>query len=351
MRPECRNLHRKKKLGNIHIKTRDTEYMYQRIVTHADFDGIVSAALASHALGVNFLLFTQPRLVAEARVSITKTDVVCDLPYPLECGMWFDHHEGNLDDLKYRKLDIQNIAGKFEAKDSCARVVYEYFTEKNHAFPIHIAAIIDEADIIDAFNYRDIEDWRQETSGKIIDATIKLKEESAEIKWEYLRQMVRHLQKHTLAEVAQMASVKRRYRLYCDEEEKMIEQIKGEISFLPEDTEQKVMVLDLTRHNRRPNLIKHLAYLIHPEAQAVVQVANLFQNQVKTNDLAFSMSLSLNMNRMEHHKDIGDIMRSLNIGGGHPGAAAGTQSCSTKDEMLKTKERMLKEIYSMFIAQ
>jgi oligoribonuclease NrnB/cAMP/cGMP phosphodiesterase (DHH superfamily) len=337
--------------GNIHLKTRDTENMYQRIVTHADFDGLVCAALASHALGVNFLLFTQPRLVMEARVSITKTDVVCDLPYPLECGMWFDHHEGNLDDLKYRKLDIQSIPGKFEAKDSCARVVYDYFIEKNHIFPEHIAEIIDEADIIDAFNYRDIEDWRQETPGKIVDATIKLKEESAEIKWEYLRQMVRHLQKHTLAEVAQMASVKRRYRLYLDEEEKMIEQIKGEISFLSEDTEHKVMVLDLTRHNRRPNLIKHLAYLIHPEAQAVVQVGNLYQNQVKTNDLAFSMSLSLNMNKLEHHKDIGDIMRSLNIGGGHPGAAAGTQACTSKDEMLKTKERILREIYNMFIAQ
>ncbi len=329
----------------------ERQSMYQRIITHSDFDGVVSAALVSHAEGVNFFVFTQPRLVSEARVSITLKDIVCDLPYPLECGMWFDHHEGNLDDLRYRKIDIDQVKGRFAVKDSCARVVFEYYADQGHPFPDHMAAVVDETDIIDAFNYKDIEDWRKETPAKIIEATIKLKEESAEIKWEYLRQLVRHLQKHPLEEIAQMPSVKKRYKAFCEEEERMIEQIREEISFLPEDTEHRVIIIDLTRHNRRPNLIKHLAYLVHPEAQAVLQVGNLYQDQVKTNDLTFSMSLSLNMNRIEHHKDLGDIMRLLNLGSGHAGAAAGALACASKEEMLKAKDRLLHEIYRLFIEQ
>ncbi|MDZ7316223.1 MAG: hypothetical protein ONA69_05680 [candidate division KSB1 bacterium] len=326
-----------------------TNSRFQRIVTHSDFDGVVSASLVSFALGINFIVFTQPRLIAEARISLTEKDIVCDLPYPLVCGMWFDHHEGNLEDLIYRKIDPSLVPGRFSVKDSCARVIFEHYADV--AFPPHMAQLVDEADIIDAFNYKSIEEWRRETPARIVDSTIKVKEESAEAKWEYLRQLVRHMQDHPLEEIAQMPSVKKRYRLYQQEEERMIEQIKDEISFLPEDTEHRVMIIDLTRHNRRPNLIKHLAYLVYPQAEAVLQVANLYEDQVKTNNLSFSMSLSLNMNQVEHHKNLGEIMRILNLGSGHPGAAAGMLACSSKEEMLKNKDRLLREIFNLYCSQ
>ena len=325
--------------------------MYKRIVTHADFDGIVSAALCSRSLNLNFYVFTQPRLVTEARISITMEDVVCDLPYPLECGLWFDHHDGNLDELVYRNILVKDIPGRFEVKDSCARVVYEYFLEHNTHFQDFIENTVREADIIDSFNYESIDDWRSETPGKIIDASIKVKEPSAERKWEHLRNLARHLQDRPIEEVAQMASVRKRYRQYREEEERMIEQIREEIQFLPQDEGRRVILLDLTHHSRRPFLFKQLAYLIHPEAQAVLLVSNVFENDTKTNNLTFSMSLSLNMNKIEHKKDIGDIMRTLNLGSGHPGAAAGVMNCESKEKMLKTKDRLLNEIYDHFMSQ
>jgi len=325
--------------------------MYKRIVTHADFDGIVSAALCSRSLNVNYYLFTQPRLVSEARISITKEDIVCDLPYPLECGLWFDHHDGNLDELVQRNILIKDIPGKFEIRDSCARVIYEYFKEKKTHFPDFMEQTIVEADIIDSFNYDSIEQWRAETPGKIIDASIKVKEPSAERKWEHMRNLVRFFQDRPIEEIAAMASVRKRYKQYREEEERMIEQIREEIKFLPQDPEHHVILLDLTHHNRRPFLFKQLAYLEHPEAQAVLQVGNVFENSTKTNNLTFSMSLSLNMNKITHNKDIGDIMRTLNLGSGHPGAAAGTINCASKEEMQSTKEKLLDEIFNQFMKQ
>ncbi|MDZ7725063.1 MAG: hypothetical protein U5R06_20170 [candidate division KSB1 bacterium] len=321
----------------------------KRIITHADFDGVVCAALCSKATGINYIMFTQPRLVAEARISITKDDIVCDLPYPLECGLWFDHHEGNLEELKYRNIDPSEIKGEFALEESCARVVFNYYQDMD--FPDFYAGIVDEADMIDAFNYHSIEDWRRTTPGKILDSTIKLKEESADIKWEFLRNLVRQLRDRPIDKVANMPSVQKRYRIYKNEEERMLKEIKQDAVFLEKDIERNLIILDTTQHNHRPNILKHLAYLVYPDALAVLQISNLYEHMTKTNHLSFSMSLSLNMTDNNHNKNVGDIMRTLNLGGGHPGAGAGTIHCSSKDEMLKTKDRIAHEIYDLFCEQ
>jgi len=320
--------------------------MYKRIITHADFDGVVCATICSHVFNIDFIVFTQPRLVNEAKIAITKEDIVCDLPFPLECGMWFDHHEGNLEELKYRNIDIESINGKFEAAPSCARVIYNYFSSMD--LPDHFEPIVEETDIIDSFDYKDIEDWRRKTPGKTIEATIKLKEPSAQRKWAHLRNLVQNLKTRPIEEVSKMPSVRKRYRQYLDEEERMLEQIKKEIAFLPEDTEHRLIILDMTHYKHQPNVLKHLAYLVHPEAQAVLQISNLFSNHTKTNDLSFSMSLSLNLKTEEHSKDVGDIMRILNLGGGHPGAGAGVKHCSGKEEMVKTKDEIIHQIFKLF---
>jgi oligoribonuclease NrnB/cAMP/cGMP phosphodiesterase (DHH superfamily) len=322
----------------------------RRIITHNDFDGLVSAAICSFALKINFIVFTGPRTVSEARISITDEDVVCDLPYPLECDLWFDHHEANLEELRFRKIDPASLKGRFDGKDSCARVVYEYFAEKVD-FPEHFENIVAEADVIDAFNYASIEEWRTPTPGKIIDGTIKYKGEPPELKWKYLRNLVYQLKLFPIEKVAQMPSVKKRYAAFMQEEEGIIEQIKKDVVFLPIDQEKKLVVIDSTKHNRQPYLLKHLAYLEYPEAEAVIEVKNLFRNNTKTNDLTLSMSLSLNLANGNHSKDVGAIMRELNIGSGHPGAAAGVVVCSSKENMLKEKERILEQIYKIFIEQ
>ena len=57
------------------------------------------------------------------------------------------------------------------------------------------------------------------------------------------------------------------------------------------------------------------------------------------------------MNSVDHHKDVGLIMRELNIGSGHAGAGAGTVNCGSKAEMLKEKENLLREILEMYQKQ
>ena len=324
---------------------------YEKIVTHNDFDGVVSASLCSWVLKIQKVMFTGPMTIARSQITITEKDVVCDLPYPLQCGLWFDHHEGNLQELTLRKIDVKSIPGRFDLKRSCSRVVYEYFSEREELPPYFLKAV-EEADVIDSFSYSSIEDWRRETPGKVIDSTLKVLFQSAEDQASYMRNLVQQLRDRSIEEVSRLDFVQKRLRQYLNEEERMLRIIRDASYFTDEDKKKEVVVIDLTPYQRRPHLIKNLAFLVHPEALGVLEIYSLTDHQgVKSNHLGLSMSLSIHGNKKDQSKNIGEIMRALNIGDGHPGAAAGTVRCQSKQEMLKKKKDLLGQIFKLWSSQ
>jgi oligoribonuclease NrnB/cAMP/cGMP phosphodiesterase (DHH superfamily) len=325
-------------------------FKFEKIVTHNDFDGIISASLCAWALKIERVLFTGPLTINKSQITITERDVVCDLPYPLQCGLWFDHHEGNLQELEYRRIDPKSISGRFDLKLSCSRVVYEYFGEQME-FPSFFLQAVEEADVIDSFSYSSIEDWRKETPGKVIDLTLKARFSSAEEQAAYMRNLVQQLRARPIEEVSTLSFVQKQLRQYREEEGRMLRIIQDVSFFLEQDEQKEVVVIDLTQYRRRPHLIKNLAFLLHPEALGVLEVYNLMEQGVKSNNLGVSMSLSISGNRQNQTKNIGEIMRSLNIGDGHSGAAAGIVRCSSKQDMLKKKKEILNQILKLWSLQ
>jgi oligoribonuclease NrnB/cAMP/cGMP phosphodiesterase (DHH superfamily) len=323
---------------------------YDKIITHNDFDGIVSASLCSWVLKIQKVIFAGPLAIARSQITITERDVVCDLPYPLQCGLWFDHHEGNLQELAYRRIDPKSIPGRFDLKPSCSRVVYEFFSESIE-LPIHFSKAVEESDVIDSFSYSSIEDWRRETPGRLIDLTLKAPFPSAEDQASYLRNLVQQLRDRSIEEISHLDFVQKRLKQYREEEGRMLRIIRDASYFIEQDEKKEVVVIDLTPYQRRPHLIKNLGFLIYPEALGVLEVYNLMDQGVKTNHLGLSMSLSINGNRQHQSKNIGEIMRSLNIGDGHPGAAAGTTHCKSKQEMLKKKKELVEQIFRIWSSQ
>jgi oligoribonuclease NrnB/cAMP/cGMP phosphodiesterase (DHH superfamily) len=327
------------------------EGQYDKIVTHNDFDGIVSASLCSRVLKIQKVIFAGPMAITRSQITITEKDVVCDLPYPLECGLWFDHHEGNLQELALRKIDAKSIPGRFDLKPSCSRVVYDYFLEAE-VIPSDFLEAVEEADVIDSFSYSSIEDWRRETPGKVIDSTLKAHFQSTVDQASYMRNLVQQIRDRSIAEVSHLDFVQKRLKQYREEEGRMLRMIRDASSFIEQDERKELVVIDLTSYHRRPHLIKNLSFLIYPEALGVLEVYNLTDHQgVKSNHLGLSMSLSINGNRQDQNKNIGEIMRTLNIGDGHPGAAAGMVRCKSKQEMLKKKKELVEQIFRLWSSQ
>jgi hypothetical protein len=145
--------------------------------------------------------------------------------------------------------------------------------------------------------------------------------------------------------------VKKRLAGYEEEELRMTKIIEQSATFLDADREGEIVILDMTGFKRRPDVVKNLAFLIFSEALSVLEVHNLHDRGVKTNHLSFSLSLSLNLNKREHKKDVGEIMRCLNIGDGHKGAAGGTFYCASKAEMLRKKGEIIDEIFRLWEEQ
>ena len=323
---------------------------FYKIVTHNDFDGIVSASICMWALKINKVIFAGPVTIAHSKITITEKDVVCDLPYPLQCGLWFDHHEGNLQELKYRNISLESISGRFDLKPSCSRVVYEYFSQRIE-IPDYFLSSVEEADVIDSFSYPSIEEWRRETPGKKIDLTLKTRFSTIDEQNAYMRNLVRELRDRPIEEVSSLDFVEKRLKKYREEEEKMLRIIKESSFFLEQDERKEIVIIDLTPYQRRPHLFKNLAFLLFPEALGVLEIYSLLDQGVKSNHIGFSMSLSIVGNQKNLNKNIGEIMRCLNIGDGHPGAAAGQIRCRSKQEMLKKKKEILNQIFKLWSSQ
>ncbi|MCU0639908.1 MAG: hypothetical protein MUF59_08570 [Candidatus Krumholzibacteria bacterium] len=320
----------------------------ERIVTHNDFDGIVSAALLSKALGCDSFLFTGPGAVSNSTVTIGIRDAVCDLPYPLECGLWFDHHAGNLDVVKLRGIDPETIPGRFDTKPSCARVILGHLTGLGLALPGFYEETVAETDTIDSFDYRSVEEWRRETPGKLVDMSLKARVGTRSDHFDYLDYLAGRVRDNPLAAIAAEDEVLARIREYRGEEEKMSALLKDGASFLEGDRNGELVVVDLTHHKREPRVQRNLAYILHPGALGAAVLSPVFRGGTKTNDISVSISLSMNMTGREHAKDMGEIMRLLNIGDGHPGAAAGTVHCDSKDAMLRAKKKLLADIWRIW---
>jgi oligoribonuclease NrnB/cAMP/cGMP phosphodiesterase (DHH superfamily) len=324
-----------------------SEIAFNRIVTHDDLDGIVSAAVVSLATGIDKFYFTGPVSIQQGRIPTSESDIVCDLPCPIRVGMWFDHHPGNLEDLRLREVDPETLSGRFDVQPSCARVVYEYFRGETD-FPEFMADTVSGTDRVDSFDYRTMEEWREPTvERKLADALFAAHSDQRTFHT-FLGKMVLLLKNGSMSDALEDPGVLEKVDAYARMEEKSLALIDQGVSFHDRDTGREVVLIDLTRHNRKPEIIRNVAFIRYPDALAVLMVGNQFRGGKKTTDLSFSMSLSFLMNTREHEKDVGEIMRELNIGDGHPGAAGGRIDCGSKNEMIKMKEETVGKIIELW---
>lgn len=98
-----------------------------RLVTRADFDGLVCGALVTKFEKIEDYLYVEPKFMQDGQVDIRTGDIITNLPYHPNCTLWFDHHITNTTPDFPQPIVLGR--GGFRLAPSAARVVYEYYTE------------------------------------------------------------------------------------------------------------------------------------------------------------------------------------------------------------------------------
>lgn len=115
--------------------------MEYNIVSHIDYDGLISAFLITRVFGMpKSITFTVPQMIKEGKIKVTENTIVCDLPNPKEkTKLWFDHHKtGTEINTAYK--------GKFDPNaKSCAQVIFEEYKLQDYEEMVKGADKIDSA--------------------------------------------------------------------------------------------------------------------------------------------------------------------------------------------------------------
>jgi hypothetical protein len=102
-----------------------------RLVTRADFDGLVCGAIITLMEEIDSYLFVEPKFMQDGQVEIRPGDIIANLPYHPNCKLWFDHHITN-NAPGFGENSIVPGKGAFRLAPSAARVVYEYYTAEGN---------------------------------------------------------------------------------------------------------------------------------------------------------------------------------------------------------------------------
>ena len=120
-----------------------------RLVTRADFDGLVCAAILLELGLVDDILYIHPKDLQDNKFEASTNDIIANAPFVEGCGLWFDHHSS-----EHRRL---NLEGKFKGASkllpSAAQVIFDYYKDDNvHGGKlkkfeelVRIAGIVDSA--------------------------------------------------------------------------------------------------------------------------------------------------------------------------------------------------------------
>ena len=297
-----------------------------RLVTRADFDGVVAGGLLIELGLIDDVVFAEPKAMQDGLVKITPNDITTNLPYVEGVHLCFDHHVSETERVGKRDNHIIEADAP-----SAARVVYNYFGGKDKftAIPDDLMDAVDRADSAQ-FTEEDIlapEPWT--LLNFILDPRTGLSRfEHFEISHEQLmKDMMVYVRHHPVEEILAIPDVEERTHLYLEHEEKFELQLRNCAK-----VHNKVVVVDLRHEETVFAGNRFTIYAIFPACNVSIQLTETLDG--KKTILAVGKSILNRSNKV----NIGSVMLEYG-GGGH--ANAGT--CQIETDRAET---VLKELVS-----
>lgn len=283
-----------------------------RLVTRADFDGLVCGALITKFENIDSYLFVEPKFMQDGQVAVRSGDIIANLPYHPNCTLWFDHHITNTTPDFVRP--IMPGRGGFRLAPSAARVVYEYYTQTANPDDPNDAArlsflrsdrikyLLEEADRIDSGKL-EREDVLNPEGYVLISMTTDGKFVEDEPYW--LR-VIELLREATLEQMLEDPEVKRRCEQILAEQERLRRILLERTSM-----QGNVIFVDLRGLEQIPEGNRFLIYTLFPAGNISVKVADDNQRNNTT-----AISVGYNIFNATSTVNVGELMHRYG-GGGH----------------------------------
>ena len=289
-----------------------------RLVTRADFDGLVCGALVTKFEPIDSYLYVEPKFMQDGLVEIRKGDIITNLPYHPNCTLWFDHHITNTTPNFPKPIMLGQ--GGFRLAPSAARVVYEYYTELGNRDgatgtskirPDEILSFLGTARIKHLLHETDRIDAGKLEKNDVLDpqgyVLISMTTDGRNAGDEpYWFKIIYLLRDATLEETLNDPDVKRRCQQIRDEQEKLRK-------LLLERTTIKgnVIYCDLRGVHKIPDGNRFLIFTLFPEGNIQVKVAHDAQRESTT-----AISVGYNIFNPTSNVNVGELLKNYG-GGGH----------------------------------
>jgi len=294
-----------------------------RIITRPDFDGIVCAMLLKKALNIEKdILWVEPGEIQKNKISISQNDIMANLPYSPDCGIWFDHHISNKPENDFQ--------GAFDIAPSAAGVIYKYYQEKNKLDNKYDELILN-TDIIDSADLN-IDQVRYPEKYPYILLSMTIQNlDYQDI--DYWNKLVDLLMKTDIDHVLADPEVQKR-------SENVIKENFAFEKHLIKNTKiiNKISITDFRPLDIVPQGNRFLTYSLFPETIASIKLRFDSPIQHKSGHKPeyknVLVSIGSNIFQKKCNVNIGNLLAEFG-GGGHAGAGGCTLKVRTADKMLE----------------
>jgi len=283
-----------------------------RLVTRADFDGLVCGALITKFEKIDSYLFVEPKFMQDGLVEVRAGDIITNLPYHPNCTLWFDHHITNT--MPDFDKPIMPGKGGFRLAPSAARVVCEYYaetskpTEREGAARLaflnteRIKYLLQEADKIDAGQLT--RDDVLHPQGYVL---ISMTTDGHFAKDEpYWLRIIELLREKSLDETLKDPEVTRRCQQVLDSQDQL-----RKILLQRTVLKGNVIYVDLRGIKNLPDGNRFLLFTLFPQGNIAVKVSDDVQREDTT-----AISVGYNIFNKTSTVNVGELLHRYG-GGGH----------------------------------
>ena len=291
-----------------------------RLITRGDLDGLACAVVITSHEKISEVLLVHPQDVTDRRIEITGNDVVANLPFHPECGLWFDHH---LLSSPNRRPEGE-FRGRYAQAPSAAVLAWEYYG-KDPRF----TDLVEETNRLDSAQLTE-DDVLHPKDYILLGYTLDSRTGLGAFEV-YFRQCVEWIKSLPVDEVLRKPMVSERIKRLQEEDRNFRRALKDSSRL-----EGNVVVTDFRSELVLPIGNRFLVYTLFPEANVSLRIHWGPDREFVVVAVAHSI-----FNRTCQTR-VGDLLARYG-GGGHTGAGSAPIPTAEADEKIAEIVTALKE--------